>query len=261
MSPAADSAGQPFAGRSFEANPFQGDTGECDPDLERALKNFVRARQLADRDASEKAFAAVIDVLAQARLLSPLVAEAGDWGLTDEGHTVEKTQELSIVHVQGPDGRAVAPVFSSVKTLMAWNASARPVPVRGSLAALACASDGLALMVLDPGSDHSVAIRGGSLRAVATGQPYRSPGDQPEVLEAVTEGWKNHQDAVVSFELRPGDPTHTLAGPEVVVILTLVPGLSPEKLSDLLASITDAWSENEVLLQRVDGLGVKVVSA
>ncbi len=261
MSPAADSAGQPFAGRSFEPNPFHGDSGESDPGLERALGAFAHARLVPDSHTSGRAFAAVVEALAGARLLSPLVAEAGDWGVTDEGRTVEKTQELSVVHVEGPDGRAVAPVFSSVATMASWNPIARPVPVQGSLAALACAADGLALMVLDPGSSHSLALRGGSLRSVATGQPYRSPLEEPEVREALAEGWKEHQDAVVSFDLRSGDPTHTLAGPEVLVVLTLVPRLGAGELSDLLAHVTSAWSENPVLQRAVDGLGVKVVSA
>src|SRR5690606_14137168 len=95
---------------------------------------------------------AVVDAFRNARLLIPLVAEAGDEGVNDRGVRVDKTQELSIVTVGGPDGRAVLPVFSSVATMAAWNDAARPVPADGRRVALAAASEGTDLVVIDPTS-------------------------------------------------------------------------------------------------------------
>jgi hypothetical protein len=64
----------------------------------------------------EAAWVGVIEALKSARLLSaPIIAEAGDFGVTETGARVEKTQELSVVHVQGPDGRVLAPFFSRVE--------------------------------------------------------------------------------------------------------------------------------------------------
>lgn len=259
MSPAADSAGQPFEGRSFEPNPFQGDTGEADPSLAAALENFMLARSGPSPEGIEGFFDEVIRALHSARLLVPLIAEAGDYGVTDEGKVVEKSQELSIVHVEGPDGRGVAPFFSSVQAMSVWNSTARPVPVEASRAALATASEGLALMVLDPGSDHSVVLRRSALQAVATGEPYVSPLSDEVVREALQAGWEPYRDAVVSFAVHSGDSSRTLSGPEVVVALALVPGLSQEALTTMLGDISAYWTENPVLQARVDGLGIKVV--
>ena len=76
------------------------------------------------------------------RFLIPLVAVAGETGLTDDGHVVDKTQELSIITVAGPDGRAVLPVFSSVDTMRHWRPDARPVPADAVRVALAAAATG-----------------------------------------------------------------------------------------------------------------------
>jgi hypothetical protein len=261
MSPAADSAGQPFEGRSFQPNPFQGDTGSVDPGLEAALHSFTQARAGSDPSVVHEAFAGVIHALKSARLLVPLITEAGDFGVTDGGKIVEKSQELSIVHVEGPDGRAVAPLFSSVLAMSAWNAEARPVPVDSDRAALATAAEGLALMVLDPGSAHSLTLRRGALRAIATGEPYLSPLVDEEVRAAIAAGLEPHRQVVVSFELHSGDLSHTLSGPEVVVLLSLLPGLTAEALSSLLGEVSASWAENAVLQARVDGLGITVTAA
>jgi hypothetical protein len=178
MLPAADSAGQPFEGRSFSSNPFAGDSGEADPTLRAAL---AALGELLDRDPEQRTqlelattWGACVTALGAARVLSPLIAEAGDYGVTETGALVEKTQELSVPHLEGPDGRAVAPVFSDVAAMARWNSQARPIPVEGSRAALAAASEGLAL-VLDPGSPGTRVFRRSALEAAATGNTYVAP--------------------------------------------------------------------------------------
>jgi hypothetical protein len=56
-----------------------------------------------------------------------------------------------------------------------------------------------------------------------------------------------------------GDISRTLSGPEVVVSLALVPGLSQEVLTNVLGEISASWTANALLQARVDGLGIKVV--
>ena len=92
----ADSAGVPWEGRSFEPNPHSGDDGSADTTLLAALEAF----HAGTGDA-----VAIVDAYREARLLIPLVAEAGDVGIAPSGHTVDKTQELSIVTVAAPGGR------------------------------------------------------------------------------------------------------------------------------------------------------------
>ncbi len=261
MLPAADSAGQPFAGRSFEVHPFAGDTGDRDPVLDRALQDFSQAVATLPPAAADVAFGKIVDSLAKARLLIPLIAEAGDLGLTEQGLVVEKTQELSVVHVEGPDGRAVAPVFSSVSAMSVWKKDARPVPVEASRAALAAVAEGLGLMVLDPGSAHSVVLRRSALQAVATGEAHREPVDDPAVQVELAHALEPHRDVVVSHEFRSGDTARKLEGPEIMVWLALAPGLSPNQFTALVEDISATWQGNPLLQARVDGLGIKVIPA
>ena len=265
MSPAADSAGQPFAGRSFNPNPFVGDTGESDTALASALDGFYAgvADTLSVPDTPElaRAWVAVVDALRTARLLSPLIAQAGDLGLTESGITVEKTQELSVPHLLGPDGRAVAAIFSHVGALRDWNPHARPIPVEGPKAALAAASDGLELMVLNPGSAGSVVFRRSAIRAVATGADYLPPWADAAIFDAVAAGVAAGGEAIVGHQIVPGDPSQVLAGPELGVLLGVSPGLSESQLDAMTGAVSRSWASNTVLTEACDGLSVKVSAA
>lgn len=204
---------------------------------------------------------AVVAALSGARLLSPLIAEAGDFGVTEAGRTVEKTQELSVPHLEGPDGRAVAPVFSDVASLAAWNAVARPVPVDGQRAALAAASDGLELMVLNPGSAHSVVFRRTALRAIATGEDYVPPWFDDSVAGAVASGIVAGGENILWHRIVAGDPTAILAGTEVEVVLGVRTGLSERGLAAVTTAVAEAWSASEILAGRCDGISARVLPA
>lgn len=153
----ADSAGESWAGRSFEPNPHAGDDGRVDP----AVGEAIRAHDVR----------ALVEALRTARLLVPLLAEAGTVGRTASGRIVEKTQELAIVKVAGPGGRPTLPVFTSVETMRAWDPVARPVPADARLVALSAGRDGDDV-VLDPGSDHVLPLSYSMLAAIATGEPW-----------------------------------------------------------------------------------------
>ena len=117
--PLTDSAGQPWAGRHFEQNPSSGDDGSAPPQLMESIARF----QAGTAGESE-----VVEAFRHSRLLIPLLAVLGEAGVNEHGKKIDKSQELSIVTVGGPDGRTVLPVFSSVAAMAAWNAKARPVP-------------------------------------------------------------------------------------------------------------------------------------
>ena len=248
MSGPADSAGVPFAGRAFHANPGAGDDGQAPPKLLEALRRFA---------ASEIGVAEVVAALHGSRLLVPLVAVAGDEGIGAHGQTVDKTQELSIVTVAGPDGRAVLPAFSSVAAMTAWNPRARPIPIEASRIALAAESEGTQLIVLDPKSPTEFVVRRPAFRALATGEPWTPSFDDEVVLDAflrVTAG----ESAVRALQLAPGDPLAQLAGAELLVHLTLAPGLDAAALRALLGRLQEAWSSDPVIAMRVDSIGVTV---
>lgn len=246
-----DSAGQPWAGRHFEPNPSADDDGSAPPELIAALEAFHAGQAAAD---------AVVDAVRTARLLIPLVAEAGDEGLSPTGLRVDKTQELSIVTVAGPDGRAVLPVFSSVAAMSAWNPAARPVPADGTRVALAAASEGTELVVLDPTSATEFAIRRPALWAIGQDVPWMPSVTDPVVAEAFRASVAA-EPTIAALTLTAGDPAARLLGPELVVTLEVTPGLERAELEALLGRVQERWSHTSVIVGRVDSMRVSVVRA
>lgn len=247
MSGLTDSAGVPWEGRAFHANPSAGDDGAADPALLAALAAF----RAGDVDAP-----AVVAALAGARVLVPLVTEAGVEGVSPAGHRVDKTQELALVTVAAADGRPVLPVFSSVETLSGWNPRARPIPVGADRAALAAAADGLAALVLDPGAPTEFAVRRSAFEAIATGTAWQPAWRDAEV-RALAEAGAAGESAVTAVSLDAGDPTARFAGPELRVSLDLVPGLDRAAIDALLTRIGERWAASR-LPDLVDGIGVRL---
>jgi hypothetical protein len=243
-----DSAGVPWEGRSFHENPGAGDDGSADPRLLEALQRF-RAREL---DAPE-----VVDALRDARLLAPLIAVRGDEGVGEHGRLVDKTQELSIVTVTAPDGRAVLPAFTSVAALAAWDPSARPIPVDARRVALAAAGEGTDLVIVDPTSATEFGIRRPALKALALGEAWVPSWVDVAVADAFAETAGPERE-VRAIELRAGDPDARFSGPELVVELTLVAGLGRAELDALLARLQARWSIDPTIADRVDSMALRV---
>lgn len=243
-----DSAGTPWAGREFRAHRSSGDDGSAPPELTDAVARFRAGRAGLD---------VVVEALREVRLLVPLIAELGDEGRTEGGLRVDKSQELSIVRVAGPDGRTVQPAFSSVDTMRQWNAQARPVPVEAVRIALAAAAEGTDLLVLDPGSPGEMVIRRPALWALGKQEPYLPSWADPEVLAAFR-GSAAGEPAVSALDLAAGDPDARLAGPELVVALALRPGLDQCALDALLGRLQQRWSAEQLIADRVDSLAVKL---
>jgi hypothetical protein len=201
----------------------------------------------------------VVDALRGVRLLVPLVAHAGDEGVTDAGLRVDKTQELSLVTVAGPDGRRVLPAFTSVQALAAWNPKARPIPVASRRAALAAAAEDTELIVLDPGSPTEFALRRPAVWAIAQDHPWRPAADDPNVAEAFDHSIAAEPD-VAALRVLAGDPDARLAGRELVVVLALLPGLDQERLNALVGRLQASWAADATIADRVDSLGVKLTA-
>lgn len=250
--PAADSAGRPWAGRSFQANPHAGDDGRMPPELGAALERF-RSGDGGQAD--------VVAAFGASRLLIPLLAELGDGGteIGAHGHAIEKSQELSIVTVEGPDGRRVLPVFGSAEAMSRWNPAARPVPADGVRVALAAADDGTELVVLDPGSPAEFVLRRPAVWAVAQQQAWRPPYESDAVREAFERSIGGEL-AVVGVELEPGDPDARLRGPELVVRLRLVAGLTRTELDAVTTRLARRWAGDDAIATGVDSLTVRLVA-
>ncbi|MCS5729898.1 SseB family protein [Herbiconiux moechotypicola] len=248
----ADSAGQPWQGRHFEPHGHEDDDGSAPPALLAALGAFRAQPGSGDP-------VAVLDSLRDARLLVPLVAHAGDEGVTEAGLRVDKTQELSLVTVAGPDGRTVLPAFTSVEAMGRWNRAARPIPVDARRIALAAAAEGTELIVLDPASPTEFALRRPMVWALAQGTPWKAPATDPVVADAF-EISVAEEPQVAGVRVVAGDPDARLAGAEVVVVLGLVPGLDQEALRILLDRVRQRWAVDPVIVDRVDSMSVRLTA-
>lgn len=248
---ATDSAGVPWEGRSFQANPHAGDDGSADPALLAALTAF--------REGTVDA-GAVVEAYRRARLLIPLIAEAGDVGVAPSGLAVDKTQELSIVTVAAPDGRRILPVFTSVTAMTAWNPLARPVPVEGVRTALSAAADDTDLIVIDPASETEFVMRRPAVWAVGQGHRWDPPHVSPEVFAGLQESVGTEL-GVLDLSVAPGDPQARLRGPELIVQLHLVDGLDQAELNAILQRLAARWATDDRIAVLVDSLTVKLVRA
>ncbi|MFC5501391.1 SseB family protein [Lysinimonas soli] len=248
MSPAADSAGVPFEGRSFHENPGADDDGSAPPRLLEALRRFR---------AHEVSVAEVVAALHGERLLIPLVAVRGDEGIGAHGQLVDKTQELSIVTVAGPDGRPVLPAFTSVAALSVWDAMARPIPIEAARVALAAASEGTPLIVLDPASSTEFVVREPAFEAIATGASWTPCFADESVLDAFLAAGVG-EEPLRAIQLAPGDPDARLAGPELIVQLSVRSGLERDELDAMLARLQAAWAVDPVITTRVDSIAVRL---
>lgn len=244
----SDSAGVPWKGRRFEHGQSSDDDGSAPRNLVDALRLF-RAGEVGE--------AAVVDALRESRLLIPLVAGAGEWSVGGDGQYVDKTQELSIVTVAGPDGRSVLPAFTSVAAMSAWNPQARPVPASAARVALAAASENTDLVVLDPTSATEFVVRRPALWALAQSTSWRPSYLDADVLSAFMDA-AEREPAVAAVQLAPGDPGARLAGPELIVQLSLLPGLDRAALDAVVARLQARWAVDELITSRVDSLAVKL---
>ena len=249
MSPAADSAGIPFDGREFRPHPFDGDDGLCPEALATALSLWAE-------NPSGEAMSAVIDALRSDRVLVPLLAEAGELGHTDEGKVVDKTQELSIVSVEGPDGKPVALAFSDVQSMAAWNAEARPIPVEAQKVAAWVLDDQMARIVLNPGSSSQCVVRRGGVIALLTGEPYTPPWQDDSVVSGISAAF----DADESVTVSPGWHLQGGNGPDLSIEVSLPAGLTHAQLEKRQAHWAGVWGDNDLVNQRVDGLHLKLVA-
>lgn len=243
-----DSAGQPWSGRTFQENPWRDDDGRAPDELIAALAGF---------HAGEHGPAPVIDALAHARLLVPLVAAPGDSGVTDEGRLVDKSAELSIVTVSAADGRGVVPVFSSAASMQRWNPRARPIPIEAQRAALGALDDGVELLVLDPGSDTEFLVRRPAVMALAQGAAFTEPWRAEVVVEAAR-AVLDADTRVLGLDLLPGDPSGRGAGPDLVIALRIDATTPETERSRILEDARALLATRPDLAAHVDALALRL---
>lgn len=245
----ADSAGQPWAGREFpEATPFGDDDGSM-PEAYRRIHEAFRA--------GETGQAQVATVLRDLRVLIPLVAEIGEAGVNDQGVIVDKSADLSIVTVSGPNGSPVLPVFTSTETMRAWNADARPVPVEMRRALLAAVAEQTNHVIVDPGSETEFGLRRPATWALAQGQDWTPPWENAAVTEALERAMGAEPD-VVGINLGRGSSGAGLEGPEVVIRVVFLDSLAEAKRTEIVQRLGAAWQDDETLRTAIDSLAITI---
>lgn len=238
----ADSAGQPWTGRTVPAGPFAGDDGSVDDALARAL----------DHAGSGGGGALdVVRALADARLLVAVVALLGE----GEQQTVasgDKQADMALVTLTGPDGRRALPVFSGTEALTAWDRSARPVPVSSRRAAHACLAEACERLVLDPAGPTTFLVSRSAVVALAQGRPWLPAHEDPLVGERLDRLVAGEPD-VVRVGRRAG------AGAELRIELAVRAGLARDALDRLASRVSASLSADELLRERADGVELAVV--
>ena len=147
--------------------------------------------------------------LAAHRLLVPLLEVDGDLLEGDDSDPCAGSDRaVAAVSMRDPDGRPLGLAFTGMAPLVAWDASARPLPVEASRAAGAILTEGGRALLVDAGSPHALRIEGLALARLASGERWPEPWADPAVREAVI--------GELGPVLASGEVQVRLAGPEVV---------------------------------------------
>ncbi len=199
----------------------------------------------------------VVDALAYARVLIPVLASGEQRFVGAHGLEQDAVASTGVVAVQMPDGRAALPVFTDTDAVMAWNDKARPIPAEGPRAALAAIAEEWSSLVINPGMETVVVPRP-AVWALGQGLPWRPAIEEGEVRADIADAVADAvttDDSLLRVSVRPGQ------GAEIAVVLALVEGLSRPELDVLVARVQSELAQSDVIAQSVDSLEVKLTQA
>lgn len=219
---------------------FEHDTGAADAALGAALAEPGEER-------------ALMAAVAAARLLVPIVAAPAEVEQRD-GLAVEKQTDLAAVTLVAPDGQRALPVFTSLESLAAWDAAARPVPVTAARAAQAAVSERCQVMVVDVAGPVTVVLRPSMVWALAQQRAWLPAHADPVVARAVAAAVRP-EELVRSHAVGPGHPE----GRGILAItLELAPGLPAEQVEAVATRVGERLATDGELRARVDGIAFSI---
>lgn len=285
-----DTGGRPWAGRDLahgHHHQFPHDDGAADAALERTFEQWQNG--LVDETD-------VVAALADTRLFVPVMAEVSHSEITAEGLVADKEADMSLVTLQAADGRKAQPVFTSDRLIPQWHAQARPVAAQVRKIAIAAVKDGTELLVLNPGAGSPFVVRRPALWAVAKGETWVPSYASAPVSQAVLNAALG-LDGVAGAYVRPGRGVDAVAsahvagtadsarshaalhgsdaaqsgsdaalrgggsGPELTVVLQLLPGMDQHKLNQVLSAFQNRLSTQSVVAGQVDSLEISLETA
>jgi SseB protein N-terminal domain len=179
---------------------FASDDGSVPPDV---------ADVLARRASGRAGIREVVMCLTVHRLLVPLLEVDGQLLEGDDTDPCAGSDRaVAAVSMRDPDGRPLGLAFTGMAPLVAWDASARPLPVEASRAAGAIVAEGGRALLVDSGSSHALRIEGLALARLASGEPWPDPWADPAVRGAVI--------GALGPVVASGEVQVRLAGPDAV---------------------------------------------
>lgn len=238
----ADSAGQAWEGKTIPSHGFAGDSGDADPALVSAL---VAAHDAPGGEAEQD----LMGHVATARWLVPVVAIAAE--VDDSGpHAVDTRSDMAAVTLTSPDGSRALPMFTSLESQVAWDPTARPVPVTAAAAAQAAISEECQVLLVDVASPHAMVLRPSMLWALAQERAWEPSHRDAHVASAVSRA-VDPEPHVMAHRLEAGEP----AGAGVLrVVLSLQPGLDAEQVGAIATRIGERIATDGETRARIDAL-------
>lgn len=260
-----DTAGQPWAGRTFEhsrpADPS--DDGRADPRLAEVLRRW----EAAEAEESE-----VVTALSGARVFVAARAEhSPEHGSAPDAHEGDKAADMALCSLTAPDGRRALPVFTSAEAVTAWAADARPIPFEARRVALSCVQDGAQLMVLDPGTSPGFVVRRPAVWAVAQGEAWAPSYASPLIRDALAAAAQSFEEVAALVPARGPRADGATAeglrlrggglGPELECHVFVHSGLTREALAGLMERVSRALTGSEAVTRLADSVALKVLDA
>lgn len=269
-----DTAGQPWAGRSFEhsmpADPQ--DDGTADPRLMEVLDQWSQ-RQAGESD--------VVRALAEVRLFVAARAEHADADDADPAHQHidhehsdndhahgDKAADMVLSSLTAPDGRKAIPVFTSADAVTAWAPDARPIPFDARRVALSCVQDGASLLVIDPGPGSNFIVRRPAVWAIAKGEPWE-PSYASAAVQAALDAVSLRLPNIAALRSARGPRANAVSsagemldggglGPELVCEVFIPAGLTREQLSAEMERVSAALAADQTIVDSADSLSLKI---
>ncbi|WP_062528957.1 SseB family protein [Demequina rhizosphaerae] len=227
---------------------FSDDDGSADARLAQALIRFSHGKTpLAD----------VVDALAYARVLIPVMASGEKRIVGKHGLEQDEVASTGVVAVEMPDGRTALPVFTDVDAVKAWSERARPIPAEGPRAALAAVAEGWSALVLNPGME-TVLIPRPAVWALGQGEPWRPAVVDGEVADDIRAAVA---EAVALDDALRGVDAVAGRGAEVAIVLRLVAGLTQPEVNAVVERVQHDLARSNVVAQRVDSVELRLAQA
>lgn len=233
-----------FAGGSIPDTEYSEDDGQASAELQAALRTYE-----ADPSSARN----VLRTLALSRLLVPVVAVVDETGVTEAGHAVDKKSTMASVMIQNELGQRLMLAFTSVDSLAAWRADARPVPVRGITAARAAKDEGAHALLVDVAGPITFAVAATELSVLAEARTVPKHADDASALRAGLHACLADQPGLLDARLNANDD-------DAALVLMVEAGIPRAEYDHLIGAITQSVGQLESVHRAFPGgLRVRVV--